>query len=148
MTVGEMCTRKVVTADREETLVDAAAKMRGSHVGALVVVDSHARPVGILTDRDIVVSAIAQSPERVRSLVVGDVMTGDVVTLRAGEPVDAALRTMPVHGIRRLPVVDTEGRLVGILTLDDMLRVFSIELGRLVGLVALEQKRERAVRAG
>jgi CBS domain-containing protein len=148
MTVGEMCTRKVVTADREETLVDAAAKMRGSHVGALVVVDSHARPVGILTDRDIVVSAIAQSPERVRSLVVGDVMTGDVVTLRAGEPVDAALRTMQVHGIRRLPVVDTEGRLVGILTLDDMLRVFSIELGRLVGLVALEQKRERAVRAG
>jgi CBS domain-containing protein len=148
MTVGEVCTRFVVTALEDETVVDAARRMRDAHVGTIVVVDEIAtnKPVGILTDRDIVVSAVAQTPDKLESLRVGDVMTGDLVTARSGEALDIALASMRARGIRRLPVVDSDGLLEGLLAFDDILEVMSEELNQLVGLVAHEQKREREVR--
>ena len=148
MTVGEVCTRFVVTARADETIVDAARRMRDAHVGALVVIDEIAagRPVGILTDRDIVVSAVAQTPDKLESLRVGDVMTGDLVTARSGDTLDVALTSLRARGIRRLPVVSGEGLLEGLLAFDDILEVMSEELDDLVGLVAREQKREREVR--
>ena len=75
MTAGDLCTRAVVTADPDETIVEAARRMRDRHVGALVIVDTAQRPLGILTDRDIVVSAVAQSPGQLDSLRVADLMT-------------------------------------------------------------------------
>ena len=122
--------------------------MRDQHVGTLVVVDGDGkiRPIGILTDRDIVVSAVAQSPDKLESLLVGDVMTSDAITARTGETLDAALTTMRSHGIRRLPVVTGDGLLEGLIAFDDVLEVMSEELGELVGLVVREQKHERAVR--
>jgi CBS domain-containing protein len=148
MTVGEVCTKFVVTALEDETIVDAARRMRDAHVGALVVVDEIAagKPVGILTDRDIVVSAVAQAPDKLESLVVGDVMTGDPVTARSGETLDSALASMRARGIRRLPVVSSDGSLEGLLAFDDILEVMSKDLNQLVGLVAREQRRERDMR--
>ncbi len=146
MTVGGICTRLVVTANPEQTIAEAARRMRDRHVGALVVVDSQRRPVGILTDRDIVVSAVAQSPEKLDALLVGDVMSRGLVTARETEAVDGALKRMRTNGIRRLPVVSPNGQLEGLVALDDILEVMSAELGNLVGLVAREQEREREVR--
>ena len=146
MTVGDICIRSVVTAHPDETVVEAAKRMRDRHVGDLLVADTQARPVGILTDRDIVVSAVAQSPDRLESLLVGDVMTRDLVTARAGDTLDEALKTMRARGVRRLPVVSADGRLEGLVAFDDILEVMSEELGKLVGLVAREQKRERELR--
>jgi CBS domain-containing protein len=146
MTVGEVCTRSVVTAHPDESVVEAARRMRDRHVGDLLVADTQTRPVGILTDRDIVVSAVAQSPERIESLKVGDVMSRDLATARTHEALDDALKLMRSRGVRRLPVVSADGRLEGLVALDDILEVMSEELGELVGLVAREQKRERDVR--
>jgi CBS domain-containing protein len=146
MNAGQVCTRRVITADPNETVGEVARRMRESHVGDVVIADSQNRPVGIVTDRDIVVSAVAQSPDKVGTLVAGEVMSRDVITVRATEDIDAALRKMQKHGIRRLPVVGTDGRLEGILTLDDLLEVMSNEFTELINLVALEQKRERVVR--
>ena len=148
MTVGEACTRSVVTARADETIAEAARRMRDRHVGSLVVVDSEVknRPIGILTDRDIVVSAVAQSPDKLESLLVGDVMTGEVVTARSGETVEAALMTMRTRGVRRLPVVSGDGLLEGLLAFDDVLELMSGELDERVALVAREQKHEREVR--
>jgi CBS domain-containing protein len=122
--------------------------MRDHHVGTVVVVDGERseRPTGILTDRDIVVSAVAESPDKVASLQVGDVMTRDVITTRPGAPLRSALSTMHSRGIRRLPVVSGDGRLEGLIAFDDILEVTSEELSELVGLVAREQKVERALR--
>ena len=120
--------------------------MRDQHVGDLLVADTQARPMGILTDRDIVVSAVAQSPDRLESLLVGDVMSRDLVTVRTGETLDEALKMMRARGVRRLPVVSVDGRLEGLVAFDDILEVMSEELGDLVGLVAREQKRERELR--
>lgn len=146
MTVGDICKRPVVTADPDETIAEAARRMRDRHVGDLIVADAKRRPVGVLTDRDIVVSAVAQSPDRLTSLLVGDVMSRDPVTARVNAPLDEALKQMRSCGIRRLPVVTGDGQLDGLITLDDILEVMSAELGTLVGLVAREQKHEREVR--
>ena len=146
MTVGELCNREVVLARVGDTVFDAARRMRQFHVGDLVVVEDEAGgrvPVGIVTDRDLVVAALAEGIERLSELRVGDVMTPRPVTAHAGEGVVEALDRMRSHGIRRLPVVNEEGRLEGILAFDDVLEFTSGELLDLVKLVARQQKVER-----
>jgi CBS domain-containing protein len=146
MTVADICTRHVITAHPEETVVEAAGRMRRQHVGDVVVTDGQKRPVGILTDRDIVVSAVAQTPERLPSLRVHDIMSAELVTARETDPIERAVGAMRAHGIRRLPVVDVDGELVGILTMDDLVRRLSTDIGQLVGLIDLERRQERQSR--
>jgi CBS domain-containing protein len=149
MTTGEVCKRSVVVAAKNETIVDAARHMRASHVGDLVVVgDREGRrvPIGMITDRDIVVGAVAPNSGRIETLLVGDIMNADVVTARETEPLEAALKKMEEHGIRRLPVVDGNGALVGIVTLDDVLQVLTEQQIGLVKIVVQEQRHERHFR--
>ena len=146
MTIGDVCMRSVATAYPDETIVDAARKMRDQHVGDVVVTDTQARPVGILTDRDIVVAAVAQSADKLAGLLVGDVMSSDLVTARANDPISDALKIMRARGVRRLPIVSGDGRLVGLVALDDILGVMSDELVQLVGLVARQQTQEHVLR--
>jgi CBS domain-containing protein len=149
MTVGEICNRDVVVAPKDERIVDAAKRMRTSHVGDLVIVESHGGghvPVGIVTDRDIVVAAVAGNPDHINYLMVSDVMSRNVVIGEERDTIEAALKKMQEHGIRRLPIVDGRGILVGILTLDDILRYLTAHQSELVALVAREQHRERQYR--
>ena len=149
MTTGDICTRNVVVAAKTEMLVDAAQRMRTSHVGAVVIVESKGGrqvPIGIVTDRDIVVSVVAGDPDHLNFMLVSDMMTTDVITARADDSLDSAIRLMQQHGIRRLPIVDVEGGLVGILTLDDVLKYLVGEQSLLVGLMARERRQERAHR--
>jgi CBS domain-containing protein len=149
MTVGDICHRDVVVAPRSEMIVDAAKRMRTSHVGDLIVVedrDGRHVPIGIVTDRDIVISAVAGDPDHINYLLVDDVMTPDLVTATEQDSIDAALKKMHEHGIRRLPIVDRAGTLVGILTLDDILRYLTDQQSELVALVVREQQRERQYR--
>lgn len=149
MTVGNICNRDVVVAPKGEMIVDAAKRMRMSHVGALVVVENRGDrrvPIAIVTDRDIVVSAVADDPDHINYLLVSDVMTSDLVTAAEQDSVEAALEKMHEHGVRRLPIVDKAGALVGILTLDDILRYLTAQQSELVALVAREQQRERQYR--
>lgn len=146
MIVGDVCRKSVVTAEAAETVIEAARRMRDLHVGDIVVADASSRPIGMLTDRDIVVSALAQSPDKVQDLMIGDVMTRNVVTALRTESLDTALRRMRSRGIRRLPVVTADGQLDGILALDDVLGTMSTELSSLVGLVTRQQTRERNLR--
>jgi CBS domain-containing protein len=149
MTVGDICNRHVVVAPKAETIVDAAKRMRTSHVGALVVVEERSGrhvPVGIVTDRDIVIGVVAGDPDHLNYLLVSDVMTDEPVTAQAQESIETALGKMQEHGIRRLPIVDGAGALVGILTLDDVLRYLTAQQSELVALVAREQQHERQYR--
>lgn len=146
MTVGEIPKRSVVTAHPDDTIIEAARRMRDRHVGALVVADTVGRPLGMLTDRDLVVGALAGNPRDIETLKVGDVMSRHIVTAHRDEPVELALKEMRTHGIRRLPVISADGRLEGVVTLDDILEEMSGELRDLVSLVAREQSHEREVR--
>jgi len=149
MTVGDICTRNVVVAPRTEMIVDAAKRMRTSHVGNLVVVENRNGrliPVGIVTDRDIVISVVAGDPDHINYLLVGDVMSDELVTAREHDSVETALKTMEEHGVRRLPIVGADGALAGILTLDDVLHYLTAQQSELVALVAREQSHERQYR--
>jgi CBS domain-containing protein len=147
MTVGDLCTRIVITAEPHETVVDAARRMRDRHVGTLVIVtNSDRKPIGLVTDRDLVVSALAQSPDKIDSLEVGDVMSRDLVTALPTESVEDALNRMRRHGVRRLPVVSSEGLLEGLIAFDDIVEQLSEGLAALAGLVMSEQKHERLAR--
>ena len=149
MVIGDICNRNVVVAPKTEMIVDAAKRMRTSHVGDLVVVErrngGHV-PVGIVTDRDIVVSVVAGDPDHINYLLVNDVMTSDLITAREHDSIENALKQMQENGVRRLPIVDETGVLVGILTLDDVLRYLTAQQSELVALVAREQQHERQYR--
>jgi CBS domain-containing protein len=148
MAVGEICNREVVFTEKALSVVDAAQLMRKHHVGDLVVVeekDGRKHPVGIVTDRDIVVEVVAAevNPD---ALKVGDIMGPEVATVRESAGLFEALRYMRDKGVRRMPVVDREGGLVGILTLDDLLSLLAEEMSELAKLVSHERQREATAR--
>jgi CBS domain-containing protein len=95
------------------------------HVGAVVVVEG-GRPVGILTDRDLALRLLAAGREA--QTPVREVMSGDPVTARVDEQLDAVAVRMRHHGVRRLPIVDDDGALVGLVSLDDLYVLFAGEL--------------------
>jgi CBS domain-containing protein len=124
--------------------------MRNQHVGALIVVekkDGVARPVGILTDRDIVVAVIAVPGARPEGIRVGDAMSTDLATAREDDGLFEAVQRMSERAVRRLPVVGADGGLKGIVSLDDVLRVLAAELGQLAEALRWGRMREREKRA-
>lgn len=120
MTVGRLCTREVFFARPEETVEEAAGRMLDNNVGSLVIIDEETRPVGILTDRDLAVRVVARDLVAQKTRVE-DVMTRQPETVPETLSLEVALERMKGGRRRRLIVVDEEGRLEGILTLDDML---------------------------
>jgi len=150
MTVGQVCNPNVATIGAGESVVDAATLMRQEHVGNLIVVESRrgaSVPVGILTDRDIVVSVVAKrvAPD---SVTVGDAMTRDLLTVRDDASLEFALHEMRRRGVRRVPVVRAaSGDLVGIVAADDIIQHLAVQLGRLADLIRLEQRAELNARA-
>src|SRR5688572_21463598 len=111
-TVRDAMTEDVKTATPAQSVTEAASAMKQEDVGALPVVDDGGRLVGMVTDRDIVVRAIAdgRNPD---SVSVDEVASRDVVTVEPDQDLDEALRLMAQHQVRRLPVVE-DGRLVGV----------------------------------
>lgn len=145
MRVGDICTRRVLVASEDERILEAAKRMRDDRVGALVVVamrDGCYVPIGMLTDRDIAIGKLWQ-PAFVGYLVVADAMSTDLVTVHEHETVDTALCRMAERNVRRLPVVESTGKLVGILTLDDVLAHPDERYSALVARVARVRRRER-----
>lgn len=148
MAIGEICNREVVVVTRETPVVEAAQLMRQHHVGDVVVVMEEGglrTPLGILTDRDIVVEAVAAGLDPA-TLKVGEIMTPDLATVQENTGVFEAIRYMRDKGVRRMPVVDANADLIGILALDDLLDLLAEELGALARLVAREQNRESKLR--
>jgi CBS domain-containing protein len=148
MNAGELCNREVVFAYRSTPLVEAAQRMREHHVGSLVVVVdrlSERVPVGILTDRDIVVAVVAKALDP-RALTVGDVMAGELLTVREQDGIPDTLRLMREKGVRRVPVLTHSGALAGILTIDDLLELVAEELGEFARTIDQERVRETRAR--
>lgn len=128
MRVGDFCSHSVVTCRHATRVVELARIMRDQHVGAVVIVEPQAgarpRPVGVVTDRDLVVQVMAQTADP-ELLLVGDLLVADLVSARVSESVYKAARLMSVNGVRRLPVVDERGGLVGIVVADDLIRAMA-----------------------
>lgn len=150
MNVGSICNRRVITASPQLDVQAAAMLMREEHVGLLVIVPEEPMgpqpPLGVLTDRDIVVAVVAKGADP-RSLKVGEVMSIQPVLVRENEAIDTALKSMRKSGVRRLPVVNGRGEIVGVLSLDDLLEFVTREMEGLSGAVRNERQIESVTRA-
>jgi CBS domain-containing protein len=148
MPIGDVCIRDVVVASRETTAREAARLMAENHVGNLVVVEDISGrrvPVGIITDRDIVRNVVANALDA-SLFMLGDLVARDVVTIREDQGVFECVQQMRINGIRRMPVVDLKGGLVGIISLDDLIQLLAEEMIELAKVIVREQARETVAR--
>jgi CBS domain-containing protein len=144
MPISEICDREVVIVQRNNTILEAAQLMRQHHVGDVVVVEERGGvkvPVGIVTDRDLVVEIMAPAIDQT-VITLGDIMVTGLATVKESAGLSETIEYMRAKGVRRVPVVDKGGGLVGILTLDDLLELLAEELLALAKLVRHEQKKE------
>jgi CBS domain-containing protein len=129
--VRELMTSNPTTIESGGTVAEAARKMRDEDAGIIPIVDGD-RLVGTITDRDVAISVVAEGKDP-ESTTVGEVASRDLVTIDPQQDLDEALRLMAQHQVRRLPVVEEDGRLVGILAQADVAREASPEqTGRVV----------------
>ena len=148
MRVGEFCNRDVVIVDKDAQVLEAAQLMRSHHVGDLVVIEERAGkriPVGIITDRDIVIEVVAKNIT-LDAVSIGDVMSFELTTVSEDDDIFDTVKLMRTRGIRRVPVVDKQGALVGILAIDDLLGLLEEFVGDVTGVIVREQAREQKVR--
>jgi CBS domain-containing protein len=148
MAISEFCHRDVVCATREMTVTEAANLMRQHHIGDVIIVETHDGkriPVGIVTDRDIVVEVIAAGIDP-RLLKLGDLRLAPLVTVGENASYAETVSRMSVEGVRRMPVVDADGALAGIITLDDMLWQLAAPLAALAGLTGRGRELETLTR--
>ena len=148
MTLKTICNREVVIAQKYDTLVDAAKLMREYQVGSIVVVEEQngvRYPVGLVTDRDLVIEVIAKEVD-INSVTLGDVMYRDIILGKENDDVNETIKIMRQKGIRRLPVVDDNGALVGIVTLDDLIDLIAEQLKDIAALIGKQQNIEKRYR--
>ena len=148
MPIGEFCNRDVVYATKKMSIPEAAQLMRQFHVGDLVVVDEvdgKRMPVGIVTDRDMVIQIIAKSLD-FNEFSVGDIMSPQLVSVQEKEGVFETIRLMRAKGIRRIPVVNQEGGLEGIVSAEDILDLLAEEMTELAKVAPREQEHEAKTR--
>lgn len=147
-TIGEICNREVVYVNRDVTVHAACKLMRHYHVGSLVVVDEtdgKRMPAGIMTDRDVVVEVDAMDLDA-KVITAGDIMSQELVTVTEDQSLLKTIEIMRFKGVRRVPVVDSANRLIGIVTIDDLLEVLAEELTNIAHIVAREQTHEKQAR--
>ena len=142
MKIGELCIRDTFIIQKDDNIVEAAKLMRVFNVGDLIVVTTHKEgntPIGIVTDRDIVMGVVPDNADP-QSVKVAEIMSKELVTGNEEDGIYESIERMRTHGIRRLPVINEEGYLAGILTVDDMLEFLGEEVSSLIGLFYKEQR--------
>jgi len=124
MSVGKISTKEVATAIPDETVRQAARRMATRNLGTLVILDSFGRPAGLVSDRDLMLQVLVEerNPDMTR---VSEVMSTPVAAVHEQASIDDTLREMAACHVRRMPVVDDDGKLVGIVALDDLLCLFA-----------------------
>jgi CBS domain-containing protein len=149
MKIAEICSSPVFVAHPEQALALAVRKMRLHDVGALVVVaagDPRRAPLGMLTDRDVLCGQVRQAAD-LSCLTVGNVMTRQPLCIHAEAQLAEAIEAMASRGVRRAPVIDGTGALLGIVTLDDLLPAIAEQLKELAETAAPDTRRSRYQRA-
>ena len=149
MKIFELATHKVVTISKEASIVEAAKLMREHHVGTVVIVDlvqSEQVPIGLVTDRDIVVDAVAQAADSITRIKVKDIAAKELVTADADTEAFDVMHMMIAARVRRIPIVNALGALVGIVTYDDLMCWVVEEAADFSQLFIRQRRRERSVR--
>lgn len=144
MDISSICTRRMVTVDGGSTLHHAAITMREQHVGALIVTQQTGADgcvVGIVTDRDLVIDVLARgvNPANIK---VGDLANEPHASVREDADLTSGMAVMEQYGVRRALVTDAQDRVIGILSLDDMMDACAQELAGLSRVIRSGLQRE------
>jgi CBS domain-containing protein len=145
MRLREISTTEVVSCGPQASALDAARLMRHRHVGDVVVVSEERVPVGVVTDRDLTVEVLGNGRDAAQTYL-SELMRRPVVVATDSEDADVVIERMRFHGVRRVPVVDARGALVGIVTLDDILAALLSEMQSLLASQTKAQRREQMSR--
>ena len=140
MSILEHCRRTTCKVTKDATVRRVARILRDEHVGSVFVVENE-RPLGVVTDRDVAVRVLAKGldPDRVRA---GEIMSAPAFTLPLTADIDEAAAGMRRHGVRRIAVVTPDGRLYGVIAMDDLLIRFARQFSVLSRTVRKEQQNE------
>jgi CBS domain-containing protein/nucleotide-binding universal stress UspA family protein len=147
MSVGRICVRDVDLAEAGESVQTAAQRMNSRKVGTLLVINSAQEPIGVVTDRDLTIRVLAEGRDPVQT-PVGQVLTPFPRTVREDTSIEDALHIMRSGQFRRLPVLDKSDKLVGLLSLDDILDLLTEEFREIGGLLRKESPRSLASEPG
>lgn len=131
MPISDYCEKPAVTVRADETVRAAAERMRLAGLGSVAVVKD-GRPIGIVTDRDLVLGTLGKRLDA-GAVRVEELVSRPLVTIEQDASVREAARRMRRYAVRRLPVVDDKGQLVGVVAADDLL---ALTAGELSGLAA------------
>lgn len=137
MTIASLLTRPVSTLSTKATCAEAARRMKRQNIGSIVI-EHDGAPVGMLTDRDLTLRLVADELDA-GSVTVDQVMSAFPVFLTPQRDVRAALDVMVQMGVRRLPAVNAKGRLIGIISLDDILLELAAQLALVQKLLQAER---------
>ena len=135
MPVRDYCQTSVHRASPRDSLRVVAQRMDREGVGSVVIEEDH-RVTGVVTDRDIALAVLAR--QRPDSTPVSELVERKPVVVHADSPLRVAAGLMRSHGLRRLPVVDAGGKLIGVISRDDLLQLLGRELGGLAEALALQ----------
>lgn len=141
MSIGEICIRGAVIAKATDSVSKGAQLMKVYSVGNVIITDD-THPIGILTDRDITIRVVSDGKDPNKTLIK-EVMSAQLITIRESAGVGDAIRKMRAAGVRRLPVIDEQGRLAGIVTLDDLIDLLAEEMSSLAALIRYQQEKGR-----
>lgn len=147
MSVKDVCTEKVITVEPSANLAEASKLMAENHVGSLVVVETYDGkkiPAGMITDRDLALAV--GTTAKPGDLKVSQLMRSQPVTIGATDGIYEAIEVMETSGVKRLPVVDDTGALVGIVCADDLASLISHESAKLTKISELQAMREAGIR--
>jgi CBS domain-containing protein len=129
MKLGEQFKKEVAIVAPEDSIRKTAHVMSERAIGAVVVVNKKGKPVGIVTDRDVALAVAVD--EKDLETPVQEIMPGELITIGENEGIFNATQYIMGYQVRRLPIVDGDGKLVGIVTMDDLLGLLTRELGNL-----------------
>jgi CBS domain-containing protein len=146
MSLTELTQKQVYTVQPADTVARAARLMCDHSVGALVITDeTGVTPLGVITDRDLVWMIAEGLDPRVAE--VGQFVHAPLHTARVTDSLSEVMHKMREHGVRRLPIVDQEARLIGMVALDDVLVLLGRELADAAGAITGELAHERRIGA-
>ena len=140
MNVGDICSKNVVYVLQQDSVLDVARIMREKHVGSVVVVENmqgEIRPQGMITERDLVLEVLTAKldPSVVKA---EDILTCELICVTETHDIKEALKYLRYYGVRRAPVVNVNGILVGLFSIVDSLSILSKEFSEIVNLLSNE----------
>ncbi len=149
MSVSQYCDKKISTLTQDSSILEAAQLMRTNHVGEVIIVQRQQGktvPVGLITDRDLVIEIIAMEID-IDKITLGSIMCLELITVNHDSSLKQALELLQTNGIRRAPVVDSKGALFGIIAIEGILKVLSQDMTKVLKLFNNERRIEKQFRS-